>query len=519
MRQAAIRRKQPGIQDGHISSLAAPIKGLNTRDPVSAMDASYAVELENWFPMPAGVAARAGSSDWVTGFAAVPKTLMAYQSPTASKLFAATDAGIYDVTIAGVVGASVTALTNGNLNFVNATSLGGSYLLAVNGTDKLKLYDGATWADIDNVSVPAITGLATTSIANLTVHGRRIWVIQKNSMSAWYLPVNVISGALTEFPLGQLFKRGGKLKTLFTWTVDGGQGQDDFLCFLSSEGELAVYAGVDPTTSTGFALQGVYYVGIPVSDRCQAKYGGDVFLVTQDGAEPLSKSLQTASINRSLAFSDAISQKFTDAAQNYGGRNGWQVLVWPTGNLAIVNIPTAEFQTADQYVMNTITGAWTVFTGWNAISFEQLGTSLFFSTSNKICKAWTGTSDSGAAITFKCRQAYNYFGTRKRKKHLKLIRPIFTYNSGFSATIGVSADFANLIPTSTLTFPNSPFVGVWDSAVWDTSLWGDPFTSTDWTSVEGQSGYCLSLFFSVTSSISTIMWSSTDYVVESGGVL
>ena len=54
------------------------------------------------------------------------------------------------------------------------------------------------------------------------------------------------------------------------------------------------------------------------------------------------------------------------------GKNlfGWQLMAFPLQTLLFLNVPIAENETQNQFVMNTLTGAWFLFTGWNANCFE-----------------------------------------------------------------------------------------------------------------------------------------------------
>jgi hypothetical protein len=48
--------------------------------------------------------------------------------------------------------------------------------------------------------------LTTTSIVNVFASKGRLYFIEKNSLSFWYLAAGVVGGALTEFPLDTLSK-------------------------------------------------------------------------------------------------------------------------------------------------------------------------------------------------------------------------------------------------------------------------------------------------------------------------
>ena len=84
--------------------------------------------------------------------------------------------------------------------------------------------------------------------------------------------------------LGPLFKRGGYLQSLATWTVDDGDGSNDLLVAFGSEGDVAVYGGTDVDTADAWTLQGVYYAGAPIAGhRFHCKVNGDLKFLTDEG--------------------------------------------------------------------------------------------------------------------------------------------------------------------------------------------------------------------------------------------
>lgn len=508
-----------GLQKAATASLPAPVGGWNVRDPLAAMSPKDAILLENWFPKANDVELRPGCQAWATSFPAPPLTLMPWNGPSSGKLFAATATGIYDATAGAAVGASLTPLTSGYLQYTNFQVAGGQYLVAVNGLDKLKLYNGATWADIDSTTTPAITGLATTSLSSVAVASRRLWFVQVNSSSAWYLPVASVGGALTEFPLGAVFSRGGCLVAIGTWTIDGGDGADDYTVFISSEGEVAVYKGTDPASATTFAKVGIYYIGEPIGKNCFCKYGGDLLVLCQNGLFPLSKALQSSTVNRSTALTAKIDTAFTEAAALYGTNPGWQVVVYPQGSFILVNIPVSTGYTI-QYAMNSITGAWCVFKGWYAAAWEVFNEDLYFASDTKTAKAWTSQSDFGAAIVGKCKQAYSYFGQSARQKHFKLVRPLIAVSGGVTLSIGFDIDYAvTEAASTTATLP--PVLGdVWNSGHWDSAVWASSSeTKREWATVFVKECYAAAFRLQVSTNSVSLKWSATDFVYEVGGVL
>lgn len=500
--------------------MQAPVAGWNARDPVESMAEDYAITLENWFPSTADVVSRKGWATHLTGVSGAVLSLMSYASTTTQAMFAATATNIYAASSAGAVGASVKAITNGYLKSINMNSAGGSYLFLVNGADDLIRYDGTTWLSINGASTPAITGKATSTFSHINAHKRRLYFIEKNSMSFWYLAVNTISGAVTEFPMGQIFTRGGKLVQMATWSIDGGSGTDDFAVFITSEGEIAVYKGSDPGDATKWEIVGVYYVGKPVGTDPMIKYNGDLLVLVESGLFALSKALQTSAIDRSSSLSNNIENAFVNAASLYGANSGWGMTIFPGGPMVLVNIPLITSTSSEQYVMNTTTQAWAKFTGMNAYCWTVYNKELYFGGSGGVFKAWTGYNDNGADIILNSQCAYTYLRTRAKRKMLKLVQPHVQASGQIKMEMGFSVDFepVEASPLNTLSFAITA-TPLWGTAVWGSSAWGANNTyRRDWKTVATRDGVAFSFRMRVTNNKLQVRWSATDYIYETGSI-
>jgi len=501
-------------------SVTAPVGGWNARDALADMKENEAIRLTNIFPRPTYCEVRGGATDFTTGMAARGKSLMAWNGPTGSnKLFAGTASGIYNVSASGAAPAAETATcTNGKLQWVNfAVASGSEFLIAVNGTDKMLYYDGATWESVDGGSAHAVTGVTTSNIIHVNIFKFRLFFIEKSKLSFWYLPPAVLGGAAVEFQMNSIFSRGGFVMAMGTWTIDSGTGSDDLAVFVTSEGEAAVFRGSNPASSTDWSLVGVYFVGRPIGRRCFVKFGGDMVLLTENGAFPLSAALLTAAIDRVRALTNMIEQAFTTAARLYQSAFGWETTVYLGQSALIVNIPNAEGGTHQQYVMNTITKKWCQFSGWDAECFIVFNGELYFcrSGSNGTAKAWTGPSDFGTNIVVDVKQAFNYFGSDDQKE-LKLVRPIFNLTGPVGFLIGVDADFGDSQPTGLATYTVGA-TALWDTAIWDVDVWSTDFIlQKDWKTAAVMPGFCFALLLRVATNQVGIQWPSTDFVLQRG---
>ena len=515
MRVATLRRPSRDMRTAPVAQTAelpAPVGGLNARDSIAQMDAIDAVTLNNFVCGTTDVALRDGYADYATGLPGPVRTLMTYNQPTGvPKMFAASGSNIYEVTSGGAVGAAVvTGLGNDKWQWINYATSGGTFLMAVNGTDLALLYDGTTWSN------PAITGVTTSELINVMVWKERIWFVQRNSLVAWYLAASSIAGAATAFDFRAMFKKGGYLMAQANWSIDGGTGIDDYLVAVTSEGEVAVYQGTDPASASTFARRGIFQVGNPIGRRCFEKYGGDVVLINRDGLVPLSKALVSDRVNNRFALTDKVNGAITALTKSHGTMFGWQVQLYPQQNLLLLNVPVPSGAT--QYAMNTITGSWSTFTGWDAFCFARMGEDVYFGGTGVVAKIWNVQSDNGDEITAECLQAFSKFGA-PWLKHFKMVRPIFTTNGTPSVSLAVNVDYRTTV-TYGGAFVNALAGGVWGVGLWNQALWGSDQLNQNWQSPSAI-GYTGAVALKVVSGAATFRWQATQHVFEraAGNVL
>lgn len=495
------------------TSIPAPVSGLNDRDSIADMPPTDAVILENFWPYPSYVGIRKGKTEHVTGFVNPVETLVEYLPVTGvSELFAASSGNIYDVTNAGALGAPVvTGNTNNRWQDTNITTPGGSFLYLVNGVDNPLLYDGATWTPITGVSTPAITGVTTADLVHVCVFKNRLFFTVSDSLELAYLPVLSIGGAVSFLDLGSVFRTGGYIMAAYPWTIDAGNGADDHLVVISSNGEVAVYRGTDPSSATDWSLIGVFVLGKPIGRRCAIKYGGDLAVNTTEGVYPLGKGLLSASVDRRVALTDKIQNGIGQDANSFFDNFGWQLCLYPDANMLIVNVPAQN--ASYQYAQNTITGAWAKFTGWDANVFLNAASGLYYADDETVYLAWTGNIDVTDPIQADCLPAFNYFGTKAFNKYFTMVRPYILTSGNPSILYSLNTDYLPVAPTGTLSF--TPATGmVWGSMVWGQMVWGGGLTSlTGWNTV-GAVANSAAIRITVQNNGSEVRFTNTDYVFQ-----
>lgn len=511
------RRKRSVIP----KSLPAPVGGWNARDAIADMDPKDATTLRNFFPTTSDVMLRKGIDNHVTGISGQVESLMAYSTPSGTEqLYGAAGTSFYNVTSAGAVGAAVvTGVTNARwFHTLFTNSSGTSYLTCFNGVDSPRYWDGSSWLTITGVSTPAITGVTTSTLIYPWQHKRRMWIIQKDTLKAWYLPVDAVGGAANALDLSGVAKHGGHLVAGATWTIDGGEGLDDYWVTVTSEGEIIIYKGTDPSAAATWAIVGVWRVGRPLGRRCLIKYAGDLLYAAEDGIWPLSKMLLSSRVNPEVAITDKIVNAVVEAGTDYYSNFGWQLLFYPKAPFVMLNVPVAEGSKQRQYVMNTKTGAWCWFEDMEANCWELFQGEPYYGGNGVVVKAWTGFNDNDANIEGLAFQAFNYFGARGQRKRFLQARPIISTNGSPTALFGVNTDYQEGDPTGTLSFTGIT-AALWGVALWGVGLWATGLaTVKNWVGITGV-GMCASPRLKLAAKDIEVHWQASDITYEPGEVV
>jgi hypothetical protein len=477
-------------------TIPAPVRGVIRNENIAMSKPAGAAVLENFFPTATGIVTRRGKRKHATLSAGPVVSLITYVYGSAAKLFAANGSGIFDATTPASPTTPLTAvsgtgtITNGNFSAVQFSTTGGDFLVCVNGNNLHKIYNGTTWVE----NSPAITTVTSDNFSHVWAHANRLFFIKKNSLKFAYLPVSSIGGAATEFDLGSVFSLGGTLVTGGVWSTDAGQNIEDLCVFITSEGEVAVYLGTDPSNATTWSLQGIYRIGKPMGKKALFRAGGDLGIATRDGLTPLSSAYaQATEALRDTSVSKGIEELWTTLTAQRASVE-WQVQPFTNNHSMLwVAPPTIAGQDPLVLVANMRTGAWCVFTGFNVRSMAVVGTALYAGdAAGVIYQADTGGADDGS--TYVCRAAglWDELKAPLAQKVAKMIRGTFRSNiPNFVPQWSVSTDYATVFPASPSAGANAASA-LWGTAVWGAFTWGGSgyeFRKSEWQSVEGVGQY------------------------------
>ena len=335
-------------------TLPAPVGGLNERDALAQMEPTQAIILENFFPTHAGVMVRKG---WFRYYRDIPgptETIIKYNASSGvEKIFACANHSFIDVSLGGTYAAGDVAksgFTNNRWQYTQMANLAGDFTVAVNGEDVPQIYNGAAWVDAvitqDPSIVPPVAGFDPKKFIHVTQMHRRLWFTEKNSTRVWYLPADVVQGAVKLFDLGEVFPLGGFAQLCMSWSVDTGAGMDDQSIFLSSKGNIAVFSGFDPALATGtegaFTMVGVYTVGATIGRRCACPYGSDVLMLTENGVMSLTSVLGQSKLLSQRPITDIIQHKVSDLVTQFSTLFGWDLFTSARYNQLLSQYPRSR---------------------------------------------------------------------------------------------------------------------------------------------------------------------------------
>jgi hypothetical protein len=169
--------------------------------------------------------------------------------------------------------------------------------------------------------------------------------------------------------------------------------------------------------------------------------------------------------------------------------------------------------------MNTITGAWCRYLGWNANVFETVQDSLYFGGNGTVYQAEYGTDDDGSAIAGTMIPAFSYFGERVRKKRFVQVRPTIIGLSDANVLLDLVTDLN--IPDASRSPALSAASGLplWDVTAWDTARWSPSrYAISKWQMVSGI-GFAATVRIQVSCKGFLPSVENVAYCFEPGGIL
>lgn len=518
----------------------APTLGVDSRQSLANADPQTALAINNMFARSTGLELRSGYTRWAgvlpaTGYG---RTLIPYISAAGSafnKLFmAATDGNVYDVTntTAGVSASSVTVpgqTTPGEAYWVNFVIAGGSYLCVIFPGGGYWTYDGAVWVQrIAGGGAGQINGANPNLFSYIYVWRNRLWFIQTGTATAFYLPVNVFAGTVGQFDFGPVFTRGGALEIGQSWTLDGGgtnAGMDDSMVLISSEGDIVIYAGTDPTAAATFGITGRWYVGrVPAGKRFITRYGAEMLVLSERGILTMGEILRDAQNEPQNQTARRINQILQPDVRASLASKYWELKVLPEINCLIINPPAGVYVDEYTWAIDLTAFGASKMSNFPFVTIEAYnGASYATDVQGNVWKLWTGATDAivggvaGATIVGTVQTSFVKPGDAFNWKRFLLVRAGFISAIAPAVQLALNPDWSGaatvLSPVFSLTAGT-----LWDTSLWDAAVWASGTnTYKAWTGATGM-GHYVSLSLSVAGTPGTV-FTDWDCIVEAGGSL
>jgi len=518
-------RLSAASQVSMLTSIPAPVGGLNFRDPISEMPPTDAMVMDNFIPQRTGCLLRKGWSFSCNSLTDPVTSLFSYNAADSAdnRLFAASGGSIWDVTGEDAVeDQASTGSTDGIWSTTQfALASGEVVLLAVSPGAGYWVYEATSgWTQKTPTNLP-------TDLLSVAVWKNRVWFTENKTSTVWYLEdIDAIDGIAVAFEMGSLLRNGGSVRGLINWTLDSGVGVDDYLVVVGTEGDVGVWQGTDPTSAATFGLKGVWYVGpVPAIGRFFTAYGGDVMILSELGLVPMSRLVNGQFSEIQPGPSSKIQNVLSPIIVKYRNDASWDVIIVPNSDVLIIKLPPQNGIYV-QYAMNVNTGAWCTFSGMPMVCTALLNGQLYFATDDKgIAKGLFGEEDGlkldllgGDAVAGNIQGAFNAFEMPGRLKKFTMVRPVFITEQAPGVKLRMNTQYSFTSVAGTPSFSGTTF-SEWDTAVWGIAKWsGVSNTYESWFGVSGL-GYYGAVRMRVKGIGGSTTLSSYHVLYEPGGIM
>lgn len=558
---------------GHIQSMPAASSGMNARDMFTAMKPTDAIILKNLLVEPYGLVVREGTAEFAInipaeGLEGSIKSLLSYYPATSTflqvaavptradedsvisragpvssgKVFAATGGLLWDISAGGSgpwsseggVGSAGGSDYWTGWNFSNA---GGNFLTITNNDDGgYYVYNGTAWTEVtEDTSTPAgagkIYGVNPEKFCYHFAFKQRLYFIEKNSTRMWYLPPDQITGDAKVWDFGAMFKRGGQLQMIASWTQDAGESIDDYFVAVSSAGDMVIYKGYDPDGAPDtWALHGIWSVGeLPAGYRIWDAVGGDTMLLTQYGIIAVSAILQGRGEDQSLRITDKIDPLLGRYMRSNASREGWAIRHIPRQEMLLIDQPpdtTVQPTVHTQFAFKTITRGWSVLNGIDSRSWLNHGPDIFHGRPDgKVMRTFIGTVDNvkmsdgtGTPIEGQWVTSYQPLGSKGNTKRFTMIRPSLIGRGNIDLKVATLVNYGQLKQPAEPALPTLNY-SFWDVSLWDSATWtAEAQPIFQWLGTDGE-GYVAAAQIDFTAPGGVTRFAQLDWWVVPGGPL
>jgi hypothetical protein len=401
----------------------------------------------------------------------------------------------------------------------NTFSLVGVDLTGAPGDQTTGTMRATTQGSFEKMAITAPVGntwLNANDFHIVVAHMNRLFFADESNLAVYYLPLQQKDGVLEVLPLNAIFKRGGTIKAVATWTVDGGMGLDDQLVIFTTNGECAIYSGVDPDTDIG--LVGVYRFDPPMSKHSVINYGGELYVMIPTGVTPMTSMIKAGKEGLE-AVDRSVVQEFLQHSISHRDNSGWELFLNPSSGRLFCNLPMGGGR-YHQMIRHMPKAVWSKFQDIPSRCWGWINPYVYFGddVGNIYQMHPQYQSDDGKAIRVDVMLAWSQFKT-SALKHFKMVLPHIVSDGNPRPYVDVKVDY-DLTDVTNWPEISDVVVGgaAWDVAEWDKADWvGGNKNYGNWTGV-GSLGRVGAVRLSAQIANCTFAVTGFDILYEEGSV-
>jgi hypothetical protein len=330
-------------------------------------------------------------------------------------------------------------------------------------------------------SVTWITGPVGTPVehgSNLTYvckYRNRLFFIERNSMNAWYLPLNSVGGVLLQIPLSGAATKGGKLLFCASWSIDAGDGIDDKLVFCTDLGELLIFTGGDPGVAANWRQEGRYDISSPLGMNAHILIGGELLVATVDGIVPVSGAITKSRVELELAAVTRTIKPMWREEVAAKRQHPWTMCKWDEYGGIFTTFPGGVPGEWVCLATNAATGAHARFTGWDVMCFIRMRSDMFFGTqTGQIMQMDRTGYDNGLPYIATLVGGWEMFQSPSQTVTWRQARASFSARAGepFQPQLSATTDYVVVLPQPPLAGPDPGLLDIWDEGLWGPNVSG-----------------------------------------------
>lgn len=484
-------------------SFPAPLKGMNVVDPIASLGPEFATAIINMVCDGRGIKTRPGYMQYAIQIGAAPiapattrpgvRSLVSHQAvdPSNNAIFAVSSEGIFDITTGGsgpyLLPDEPFAIDTGKagygvfVNYLDDSTTTNYTFFADEDNGLYRYQDAGAWSQPTDIVDGAATDLSP-DIVFCMVHKGRLWLVKRDSGTAYYLPAGQIAGTAAAFELSTKFPHGGNLVGIYSWSVDGGDGIDDYIVFLSSSGDIVIYRWTDPDVASTIDQTNAYYIGPPPSGRrVAASSGGELYILSRLGILPMTRLVSGRPVQEQDIYATRnITPLVRGRMQVTNFGIGWEMIPVTRHSIFILSSPFDNSSPANavQFVQSFNTGGWSIFKGVPILCGAEYDGQFYFGGPDGIVYRMINASDNvllststGDSIPFNLVSSYSDGGEPAYTHRIQLLRAVMEVNGDIGYSIAARYDYdvseLRAIYHTVLGYPST-----WNNSFWDSAIWG-----------------------------------------------